>query len=115
MFNKKKINFWRLAFIFTGITIFTLVFLWSSPYKPKETSVNVNMSNMMTDEHLSNTAIKDLFKNEDQQNEMDDMISHHQNQSNFIFKLNFFTTAVIFLLLPLIIGGSIILFIIWIK
>jgi len=46
---------------------------------------------------------------------MSEMHSHHQGQAPIIYKVNYLSTALIFLLLPLIIGGSIILAIVWIK
>jgi hypothetical protein len=119
VFDKKKINFWRLAFIFTGLTIVTLVLLWSSPQFPKAGSMDGSMGNMMKDMHVSSKTIYDLFATEKGQNQMKEsmkeMHSHHQGQAPVIYKLNFLSTAIIFFLLPFIIGGTIILTIVWIK
>jgi hypothetical protein len=119
MFDKKKLNFWRLAFLFAGLTIITLFLLWNSPQQPKVQMMDSSMGNMMKQMHVSNITIYDLLKNDDMQNQMQsqmsEMSSHHQNQASIIFKLNFLSTAIIFFLLPLIIGGSIILTIVWIK
>ena len=115
MFSKKKMYFWRLAFIFTGITILTLTLLWSSPNMPTKSLKNVNMSDMMKKEHAGNTTIYTLFKNKEQSSEMDEMVSHHQDQTELIIKANFLTTAITFLSLPFIIGGSVLLSIVWKK
>lgn len=115
MFDKKKINFWRLAFIFTGIVVLTLVILWNSPQENKAQMMDKSMGNMMKQMHVDNITIYGLLKGPENQNQMNDMQSHHQNQSLGVVKLNFLSTALIFLLLPLIIGGAVTLAIVWIK
>lgn len=121
-FHNGKLNFWRLAFLFGGLTIITLFLLWSSPQQPKAGMMNDSMGNMMKQMHVSNITIYDLLKKGETQNpmqsqmsQMSQMSSHHQNQASIIFKLNFLSTAAIFFLLPLIIGGAVILTIVWIK
>jgi hypothetical protein len=119
VFDKKKLNFWRLAFIFLGLTITILFFLWSTPQEPKSKMMGSSMSRSMRQMHLSNPTIYDILtKGETQnqtQNQSSNPDSHHQGQGSGIVKLNFLTTAIIFFLLPLIIGGSIILAIVWFK
>jgi hypothetical protein len=116
MFNKRKLNFWRLAFIFTGLIIITLFFLWSSPNKPKSQMMGSSMGNNMASMKLSNATIYDLFNSESQMSQqMNDMSSHHNGQSASMVRISFLTTSVIFFLIPLIIGGTIILAIVWIK
>ncbi len=119
IFDKKKLHFWRLAFIFGGFTIIILLLLWSSPKEPKAQMMTSSMGNTMAQMHVSNITIYDLLKNEQMQEQSqgqtDNMSSHHDSQAPIVVTLNFLTTALIFLLLPLIIGGSIILAIVWIK
>ncbi|MCX7746557.1 MAG: hypothetical protein N2645_06675 [Clostridia bacterium] len=119
MFDKKKIHFWRLSFIFLGLTIVTLIILWSTPQYSKSSMMDGSMGNMMKQMHVSGKTIYDLFGTEKGQNQMrenmKEMHSHHQGQSPVIYKLNFLSTAVIFFLLPFIIGGAVILTIVWIK
>lgn len=119
VFGKKKLNFWRLAFIFLGLTITVLFFLWRAPQEPKAQMMDSSMGNMMKQMHLSNAAIYDLLTNGEAQSQTQNQSSiadsHHEGQGEGIIKLNFLTTATIFFLLPLIIGGSIILAIVWIK
>lgn len=119
VFDKKKLNFWRLAFIFLGLIITVLFLLWGSPQEPKSQMMDGSMGNMMKQMHVSNITIYDLLTNKETQNQMQTqssgMDSHHQSQGEAIIKLHFLTTAIIFILLPLIIGGSIILAIVWIK
>lgn len=119
IFDKKKLHFWRLAFIFGGFAIITLLLLWSSPQEPKAQMMTSSMGNTMAQMHVSNITIYDLLKNENMQeqsqSQTDSMSSHHDSQSPIVVQLNFLMTALIFLLLPLIIGGSIILAIVWIK
>jgi len=115
MFDKKKVNFWRLAFIFASITIIILFFLWISPYEPKSQMMNSSMGNMAKNMHLSNITIYDLLGGPEMSQGMKDMSSHHTNISSAVINMSFLTTSIIFILIPLIIGGSIILTIMWIK
>ena len=119
MFDKKKMIFWRLSFIFAGFTVVVLVLLWSSPQPPKAQMMDGSMGNMMKQMHVVSTTVYELFSTENGQSEMKEgmkeMHSHHQNQTAVIYKLNFISTAIIFILIPFIIGGTIILAIVWIK
>lgn len=115
MFDKKKINFWRLSFIFIGLIVITLTVLWSSVKEPSAQMMSGSMGDMMKEMHTSNITIYDLFGEESQKESMGDMQSHHQDQSSAIVSMSYLSTAVIFMLLPLIIGGAIILAIVWIK
>lgn len=117
MFDKKKLNFWRLAVLFTGMTITILFLLWSAPYKPKAAMMDGTMATMMKSMHISNLNIYDLVQNPRAQqpaaSSADNTEEHHENSP--AYKIGIMTTSVVFLLLPLLIGGSIILAIIWIK
>lgn len=114
MFNKRKLNFWRLAVFYIGATASILLLLWSSPYKSQSAMMDGSMGSMMKSMHMSNATIYDLLVNpEGQQQQSNDSASHHENSP--VYNMGVLTTGAIFLLLPLIIGGSIILAIIWIK
>lgn len=118
MFNQKKLNFWRLTFIFTAFTILTLVLLWSGPQEPKAEMMADSMGSMMKQMHLSGITIYDLQRpaeQSDQAGGLSNTVSHHENQQEDLVILNLWTTGVVFLLIPLIIGGSIILAIVWKK
>lgn len=115
MFDKKKMNFWRLAFIFAGFAIITLFLLWSSPQESRAQMMDNSMGNMMKQMHVSNVTIYDLLGGEETQSQMSSMHSNGKDTSPVIVNLNFLSTGIIFLLLPIIIGGSIILTIVWIK
>ena len=113
MFHKKKLNFWRLAVIYTGITAAILLLLWNSPNESKSAMMDGSMGSMMKSMHMQNTTIYDLLGNPEAQQESDQTASHHENSP--VYNMGVLTTGVVFLLLPIIIGGSIILAIIWIK
>ena len=115
MFDKKKLNFWRLSFIFIGITVLILFMLWSSPQASKATMMNSSMGNMMKSMHVSNIKIYDLFGQSEHAKQMNEVNQMHSNQAPIIYKLSFVTTSLIFILLPFIIGGTIILAIVWFK
>ncbi|MDF2941698.1 MAG: hypothetical protein K0S01_556 [Herbinix sp.] len=120
MFDKKKLNFWRLAVIFMGVIVISLSSLWLSPQGTKATMMNVSMGNMAKDMHLSNITIYDLVDNPETETETEtqtdktDSTEHHSEPSD-TKSMGIITTLIIFSLLPLLIGGSIILAIVWIK
>jgi hypothetical protein len=113
MFDKKKLNFWRLAVIFTGITITILYLLWSSPNKSKSAMMDGSMGSMMKSMHISNLTVNGLLSNPKAPKQTADTEAHHQDSP--IYKTAVVVTATVYLLLPLVIGGSIILAIIWIR
>jgi len=113
MFDKKKLNFWRLAVLFTGMTITILFLLWSSPYKSKSAMMDGTMATMMKSMHLSNLNVSDLLQYPRSQQNVESTAGHHEDSQ--AYNIGVLTTSVVFLLLPLLIGGSIILAIIWIK
>lgn len=123
MFDKKKLNFWRLSIIFAGFTAITLVSLWLAPQAEKATMMNTSMANMAS-MHLENVTIYDLVGSSDTDTSTDNtsMVSQSQSNdsslntvSNSTWTLGILTTIIIFSLIPLIILGSIILAIVWIK
>lgn len=115
MFDKKKKNFWLLAIIFIAITITILFSLWNSPQASQRAAMmNTSMGNMMKSMHLSNLKIYDLFNQEIEQ-QISEAENHHATQASVIYQLNFISTAVIFFLLPFIIGGTILLAIVWVR
>lgn len=113
MFVKKKLNFWRLAVFYFGMTAAILLLLWSSPYKPKPAMMDGSMGSMMKSMHMQNATIYDLLGNPETQEQTNDMASHHENSP--AYDMGILTAAIVFLLLPLILGGSIMLAIIWTK
>lgn len=115
MFDKKKLNFWRLAFAFGAIVSITLILLWGFPHEPAAQMTDSGMGNMMKQMHVSNMTIDDLLGNSEDQSQMSSMHNSQTGQSLAVIQLNFISTSAIFLLLPLIIGGSIILAIVWYK
>lgn len=116
MFDKKKVNFWRLSLIFTGLAITVLLLLWNSPQENKASMMGNSMGNMMKQMHIpSNITVYDLLNQGEQQSGMGQMHSQHGGQSPAIFKLNFISTGLIFLLLPFILGGAVYLAIVWIR
>ena len=125
MFDKKKLNFWRLVVIFGSFTIITLISLWLSPHEIKATMMNESMANMAS-MHLNNVTIYDLVDSEDTDNSsavtdttgesiVNDNSQHHQDERSVIKVMGIFTTITIFALLPLLIFGTIIIAIVWIK
>ena len=115
MFNKKKLNFWRLVFIFSGIVIIALFFEWTSPQKEKASMMTQSMGNTAKGMHLSNPTIYDLLGKPEMSQQARDMSSHHPDEPTNIERMGVLTTIIIFGLLPFIIGGAVVLAIVWIK
>lgn len=116
MFDKKKLNFWRLSLGFMGFTLIALMFLWSGPQAPKAQMMPDSMGKMMLSMHGKDVTIYDFFvdtaKEEHQTGEAE---NHHEDAPTMMRAVNFWTTAIVFLLLPLILGGAIVLAIVWFK
>lgn len=122
MIDKKKLNFWRLVIIFSSYTGIMLLVLWMNPVQ-KASMMTDSMSGMASNMHLKNVTIYDLLENEmsgnanqmgtssDDSKEQED----HAETESETKTWGLLTTIIIFALLPLIIGGSIILAIVWIK
>lgn len=122
MFDKKKLNFWRLALGFAGLTLITLMFLWTGPLSPKAQMMDGSMGKMMAEMHAGNLTIYDFFidiapeeHEEHEEHEAQEAENHHEDASSMMRRMNFWTTATVFLLLPLILGGAIVLTIVWFK
>lgn len=116
MFDQKKLNFWRLAVIFAGFTGITLLSLWMAPREPKASMMNESMATMAK-MHLENVTIYDLTGPSEQGNQTSssDSTQHHKDESSGTKTMGIVTTLIIFGILPLLICGTIILAIIWIK
>lgn len=74
-----------------------------------------SMGSMMKSMHMPNATIYDLLGNPEvkQQQQVNESSGHHDNSP--VYNMGVLTTGIVFLLLPVIIGGSLILAIIWIK
>lgn len=121
MFDKKKLNFWRLAVIFMGFTGITLIALWLSPQENKASMMTESMATMSS-MHLENVTIYDLIGSTESdmgeatasQTQTNDSSEHHEEAST-VKTMGIITTVIIFALIPLILFGTVILAIVWIK
>jgi hypothetical protein len=122
MFDKKKLNFWRLAVIFSGFTVITLIALYLSPQEKKASMMNESMANMAS-MHLEDITIYDLIgsPNTDMssggaaQSATKTGEEHHEDGTSSVMVAGIISTVIIFTLLPLLICGTVILAIVWIK
>jgi hypothetical protein len=104
---------------FTGVT---LIALWLSPQEKKASMMAESMANMSS-MHLKNVTIYDLIGSSDadksssvaSQSQTDESSGHHEDETSSVKTMGIITTIIIFALLPLIIFGTIILAIVWIK
>lgn len=72
-----------------------------------------NMGSMMKKMNMSNITIHDLIQYPVEKEPINIIENHHSNSP--AYSMGILTSGIIFLLLPFIIGGSIILGIIWMK
>lgn len=124
MFDKKKLNFWRLTVIFLSFTVITLISLYLSPQEKKASMMDKSMANM-AGMHLENITIYDLVNSSDSETGNQDSgtaaqrtsnaSQHHEDENSAVRTMAIVTTIIIFTLLPLLICGTIILAIVWIK
>lgn len=115
MISKKKLHFLQLAFVFTAITICTLLYDWSNNMNLSNSMsmMSQSMGNMMSSMHLKNTQLSDLISYKEQ--EQSNMSMSHEPKEGYIKEIHYITTIVIVILLPFIIGGTVFLAITWIK
>lgn len=122
MFDKKKLNFWRLAVIFSGFTVITLIALYLSPQEKKASMMNESMANMAS-MHLEDIKIYDLIGSPNidtssgaaAQSTTKTGAEHHEDETSGVMAMGIISTVIIFTLLPLLICGTVILAIVWIK
>lgn len=118
MIKSKKRSFWLLTIVFAGITMVALQMEWSSFRGPESTMMNQSMGNMMRQEHLGNTTLPHLLAYNAPENmagQSSGHSNHHGETDRMMFGINRVTTVVIFSLIPLILGGAVMLAVIWIK
>lgn len=117
MLDKKKHHFLQLVIIFGAVTIISLLSAWG--YRSKvETSMKMmgqSMGNMMSTMHAKDITVSDLFKQEEKVEAATGMEGHHNSQDDFLKNSYNITTALIIILLPFIVAGSVFLGVVWLK
>lgn len=108
---KGKNGFWLLTIIFSFIIIFTVMSPYDGEVKPENSDT---MGFMMKKDHAANISINQLF--------LANRLYHRQQNSNsshshplpaFITSMSLFSTSIILVLLPLIIGSAVVMIILW--
>lgn len=115
MISKKKLHFLQLTFVFTIITIGTLLFNWSSNANLKNSMsmMGQSMGNMMSSMHLKNAKLSDLVTSKEQTNTSKNM--NNETKEGYLKEIHYITTIIIVVLLPFIIGGTVFLAIVWFR
>jgi len=110
--NKKKINFWWLAFIFGILTFFTLLLSWGiTPLTFEKTGMMADtMGNMMVNMHLENVTLASLLQPGEAHMRMS---GNYHNMAFSLKVIHYLTTATVLMLLPVITAGTIFLAIVW--
>jgi hypothetical protein len=118
MFDKKKQNFWRLAVIFIGLIVITLSSLWLSPQGKKAVMMNESMANMAK-MHLTDVTIYDLLNSSEMDmssgSSLTESTMNSSDDKAETETLGMVSTLIVFGFLPLLIGGIVILGIVWIE
>lgn len=115
MLDKKKHHFLQLVIIFSAVTVISLLSAWGFRSK-NETAMSMmgqSMGKMMSSMHGHNISLNDLFGSSPGMNMSTNMDSHHQGSN--MMTSHFISTAVIAVLLPFIVSGTVFLFIMWMK
>lgn len=112
--NKAKLHFWQLTFSFLLLVVVVLGSAWSN-WQPAESDMmtqmmSQSMGEMMRMMHASNITLAQLlWWNAENGNSRDP----NKEQSQYLVWVHTFTTNVVFLLTPLVLGGAIFLLIMW--
>lgn len=115
MISKKKLHFLQLTFVFTAITIGTLLYNWSgnANLKNSMSMMGQSMGNMMSSMHLKNAKLSDLITSKEQSSM--GMNMNHETEEGYLKEIHYTTTIIIVVLLPFIVGGTVFLAIVWFK
>jgi hypothetical protein len=120
MLSKKKHHFLQLAVVFSSITVLALLSAWGfQTYEEKSSGMmGQSMGNMMSSMHAGNANLSDLLVQqesvESMNNSQSGMESHHE-VSSAMKTAHYFTTAIIVILLPFILAGTVFLAVVWLK
>lgn len=117
MLDKKKHHFNQLVVIFGAVAIISLLSVWGyrSDAEVSMSMMGQSMGNMMSTMHAKNITLNDLFIQEEKVEAAVGMESHHNEQDAFLRNSYNTTTAMIVILLPFIVAGSVFLGIVWLK
>jgi hypothetical protein len=117
LLKNKKLPFYKLSFISIGVVVITLLINWGYflPMEKTESMMAKSMGNMMSSMHLKNIKLSDLFVAEAENKSS--ISSNNSTETTISYKkgIHYITTITIIVLLPLIIGGTVFLTIVWIK
>ena len=118
MLHKKRLHFWQLSGIFGAITVISILISWGLRSNTGMNSgmMAQSMSSMMT-MHLKNVTVADLIRQEEHTETAagSSYTAHHEQSGGFLQTTHILTTGSIIILLPLIIAGSVFLFIVWMS
>lgn len=108
----KKSSFWILLLFFG---VFTLAGLISNQTSQDSGSgeMSLSMGGMMKKHHVSGLRPADLLKPIVEDHGMEDMAGHHE-LTPLMGSLAFLSTTTVLIFLPLLIGGAVLLLVLWI-
>lgn len=109
--NGKKRSFWILSAFF-GLMIIAGLVINFSTIGESMSMMGTSMGGMMK-MHAANVKPADLLTGETEDHGMGDMSGHHELPP-IMQSLSFFTTLTIFMMIPLLLGGVMLLVVLWV-
>lgn len=106
----KKRGFWLLLLIFGFLAIFSLAVNWAVT-EPGDPEIGMSMGGMMNRHHLGQLTPQQLLASEIEPHAVS--IATDQPVSPLIAAMGFISTLIVFLALPLMLGGAVMLAILW--
>jgi len=108
MKDKKK-SFWLLLILFSAITLAIIV---NNQFQGGS-DMGLSMAGMMKNHHTSQLKPADLLKPMVEDHGMGDLQGHHE-PNPLMASVGFITTVIIFIAIPLLLGGTVMLIVLWI-
>lgn len=107
-------SFWILLILFGLLTIAGLMINQSAQSGSMGDMMSMSMGGMMKQMHASNLTVAELLQSayESHGMSMGDMAGHHEIPP-LLQSIGFLSTVTIFILLPLILGGTALLLVLW--
>lgn len=117
MISKKTLHFIQLSVIFLLVTTLGLAANWGHIQEMRSQSemMGMTMGDMMAVMHGSNLTFADMLWPDEGMVSQVSMTAHHERGRDFISISHYWSTAMIIILLPFILAGSVFLAISWLK
>ena len=110
--NDKKKGFWILLLIFGLLAVALLSVNQLTMDSSAMGDMDLSMGGMMKKHHISKLNAVDLLRSSFEPHGMGNMDGHHP-LNQLMNSMSFFTTIIVYLALPLLLGGATFLLVLW--